>query len=297
MIISASRRTDIPASYAEWFVRRVRAGFCEVPNPMNPTQVSRISLRPEDVDVFVFWTRSPRALSVRLHELDCAQYRYYFLYSLLGYGPPIEENNPSLETALETFRRLSSMIGPERVIWRYDPIVFSNRTGVDFHLRNFETLSTALSGQTRRCVVSIWDDYRKLGKRLDILAVRGIQLRQPTSPELDRLMPQLAQLAAANGMEIVSCAEQLDLTRYGIGRGKCVDNDLLRRLFGLEVCATKDPSQRAVCGCVKSRDIGTYDTCLFGCSYCYATTDFDKAEANHRKHNPNLPSLLPTGRA
>lgn len=293
MIISASRRTDIPAFYSDWLMQRIRAGFCDVPNPINPAQVARISLRPEDVDAFVFWTRSPRALLARLPELDQAQYRYYFQYSLLNYGPPIEEHSPSLQTALETFRRLSSMLGPDRVIWRYDPIVFSNQTTVDFHLRNFERLAGALRQRTRRCVVSIWDEYRKLGKRLQLLASQGIQLHQPAACELDRLMPQLAHIAAANGMELVSCAEDHDFNRYGIPKGKCIDNDLIARLFGVEVCPTKDPSQRPVCGCVKSRDIGAYNTCVLGCSYCYATSDFEKARANRLRHDPECCSLLP----
>jgi hypothetical protein len=186
------------------------------------------------------------------------------------------------------------MIGPDRVIWRYDPIVFSRQTGVEFHLANFESLAKALQGHTRRCVVSIWDEYRKLAKRLRHLAAQGDDFYQPAPAELDQLMPRLKDLAGANGMEIVSCAEPLDLTRYGIRKGQCVDDGLIHRLFGLHVCGTKDPSQRAVCcGCVKSRDIGAYNTCLFECAYCYATFDFRTAKFNHQRHDPDHPLLLP----
>ncbi len=293
MIISASRRTDIPAFYAEWFVRRVRAGYCEVPNPMNPTQVASVSLRPEDVDVVVFWTRNPTPLLSHLPELDAAGFLYYFQYTLCGYGPPIEASNPPILAAIDAFKRLSSAVGRERVIWRYDPLVFSEMTTVDFHLKNFEVLSTSLRGFTRRCVVSIWDHYRKLGGRLEALSAQGIHVRQPEQAELDRLVPRLVELCAANGMELVSCAEEVNLEYYGVQRGKCVDDELIQRVFGREVCHKKDGSQRPACGCVQSRDIGMYNTCLFGCSYCYATTSFSTAAANRRKHDPDATSLVP----
>ncbi len=257
MIISASRRTDIPAFYAEWFIRRVRAGYCEVVNPMNPPQVARISLLPGAVDVIVFWTRSPRALMRKLPELDARGFRYYFQFSLLGYPKELEWRCPPENVAVESFRRLSNLVGKEKVIWRYDPIVLSEITEVDYHLHNFETLAGRLHGSTVRCVISVWDEYRKLSKRLKALEERRIRLRQPRREELDRLIPHMVQVAAAHGMEVVTCAEKLDLVRYaGVSRGKCVDDDLIRRVFNLEVCHRKDPSQRPVCGCVQSRDIG-----------------------------------------
>ena len=297
MIISASRRTDIPAFYAEWFLRRLRAGYCEVPNPFNPRQVARISLLPEDVSVVVFWTRSPRAMLSRLSELDSRGLCYYFQFTLCGYGGPIDGKSPSVATAVEIFRRLASRIGPGKVIWRYDPIVFSEATGVDFHLRNFEAISNALKGFARRCVVSIWDEYRKLAQRLETLSLQGIHLQQPQRAELDRLIPRLADICAANGMEIVSCAEELDLVPYGVQRGKCIDDELIRRVFGINVSHRKDSGQRAACGCVQSRDIGVYDSCLFGCVYCYATSCFRAAIANYRRHDPDAAALIPVGLA
>jgi hypothetical protein len=293
MIISASRRTDIPAFYSEWLVRRLRAGFCEVQNPMNLRQVSRISLLSQDVELIVFWTRSPRAMLGRLAELDRRDLRYYFQFTVCGYGAPIDGKSPSVATAVDTFQRLASRIGPGKVIWRYDPIVFSEVTDVDFHLSNFEKISSSLKGYTSRCVVSIWDLYRKLGQRLQTLELQGIHFRQPQGEELDRLIPGLVQLCSANGMEIVSCAEDVDLVRYGVRQGKCVDDDLIRRVFGINVCHQKDGSQRPACGCVQSRDIGAYDSCLFGCVYCYATRCFRTAAANYRKHDPEAASLIP----
>src|SRR5512135_950390 len=128
MIISASRRTDIPAFYSRWFMNRVRAGYCTVPNPFNANQVKRISLLPEEVDVIVFWTRNPRPLFPFLKELDVRGVRYYFQFTLLDNPRSIDPKTPPAESALQTFRALSEQVGPARVIWRYDPLVLSQIT-------------------------------------------------------------------------------------------------------------------------------------------------------------------------
>jgi hypothetical protein len=310
MIISASRRTDIPALYAPWFANRVRAGFCIVPNPFDARQTSRISLVPEDVEVIVFWTRNPRPLFRYLDELDERGYRYYFQYTLMDNLPLLDEHNPPAVAALDTFRRLADRIGSERLVWRYDPIVLSSLTPPDFHRRTYEMLAAALRGSTRRSVVSLLDVYGKIRKRLAGLAAHGVQLT-PLQAGADPLavapsglpggaaMPDwlaalsrdLAQIAQANEMEIVSCAEELDLQPYGIRPGKCIDDDLIARAFGLQVSHVKDPGQRKACGCVPSKDIGMYDSCLLGCRYCYATSSFERARQNYLRHDPNAPSL------
>jgi hypothetical protein len=160
MIISASRRTDIPAFYAEWMVNRVRAGFCTVPNPFNRHQVSCVSLRPEDVDAIVFWTRNPRPLIPRLGELDHCGLRYYFQFTILGYPRELDPKSPSVGAAVEAFKDLSGRLGPRRVIWRYDPLIFTSLTTAGFHRENYGRLAEALRGHTRRSVVSVVDIYR-----------------------------------------------------------------------------------------------------------------------------------------
>lgn len=292
MIVSASRRTDIPAFYADWFMRRVRAGYALVAHPMRPRSTYRVSLAPEEVTAIVFWTRSPRALMRWLPELDARGFRYYFQFTICGYGPPVDGNSPSATAAVDTFRRLAGSLGPERVIWRYDPILFSAHMTPSFHRQRFESLAGMLQGETRRCVVSVWDDYRKLALRLQRLAAQGVRLRQPTREELDWLMPDLADIAKSQGMEITSCAEELDLVPYGVVPGRCIDPELLRKIFGVDTPAGKDPSQRPACGCARSRDIGAYNSCLFECAYCYATTNFDVARYRRRQHDPTAPSLL-----
>jgi len=293
VIISASRRTDIPAFYAEWMIHRFRAGYCLVPNPINRAQVSRISLRPEDVDAIVFWTRNPRPLMRHLDELDARGYRYYFQFTILGYPRDIDPKSPPLATAVRTLRELAERIGPNRVIWRYDPIVFTGLTPPAFHRENFQRLAESFRGYTQRSVVSVVDRYRKIEDRLKRLEGTPAAVEDCPPAEFESLMRDLAASARAGGMDIVSCAEPIDLRPFGIRPGKCVDDEVIARAFGIEVPNTKDPAQRETCGCVASRDIGMYESCLFGCRYCYATKSFDRARANYNAHDALGPSLLP----
>lgn len=295
MIISASRRTDIPAFYAEWFIRRIRAGYCRVPNPYNRQQVGHVSLKPEDVDVIVFWTRNPKPLMAHLDEIDQRGFRYYFQYTLLGYPRQIDTNGPDRNTALKTFQQLAEQIGPERIIWRYDPIVFSQLTGAQFHEQNYSEIAEYLRGSTFRSMISVMDMYNKFSKRLDQLNQQGIGIidhNGHSSPRYDALMESIIQAAQENNIEIFSCSEERDMTHYGISPGKCIDDLYIKKAFGIEVGPKKDPGQRKVCGCVVSKDIGMYDTCLFGCQYCYATNNFERSKENYGKHNPESPSLM-----
>lgn len=291
MIISASRRTDIPAFYAKWFINRIREGYCTVPNPFNPKQVSRISLKPEDVDVIVFWTRYPRPLMPYLNELNDRGYRYYFLYTLMNNPRALDPKSPSHKRSLNTFRVLSNRIGREKVIWRYDPIVFTRISDWNFHGETYQRIAEELKGHTSRCIISIVDIYRKTAKRLKLLEGKGIRILAPPEKKFAELMKSMSDSAAINGMDIQRCAEAPGPALHGIPPGKCIDDGLSHRVFGLEVTHRKDPSQRAACGCVASRDVGIYDTCLFGCSYCYATTNLDRARERRRNHDPASPSL------
>lgn len=295
MIISASRRTDIPAFYSDWFINRIQAGYCTVLNPFNHTQISYVSFKPEDVDVIVFWTRNPAPLISHLEELESLGLRYYFQYTVLNNPRTLDAKVPSLSSALETFKKLSDQIGPDRVIWRYDPIVLTKDTGVRFHTESYRKIATELRGYTNRSVISVVDIYKKANKRLHQLHQAGTPII-PYSGEpdahFDFLMNSLVEIATQNEMEIVSCAEDLDLIRYSIRPGKCVDDEYIKKVFGLDVTHKKDPSQRAACGCVASKDIGAYDTCLFGCQYCYATASFDRAKNNFEAHDPQSPSLV-----
>jgi hypothetical protein len=192
-----------------------------------------------------------------------------------------------------TFKTLSDRLGPDRVTWRYDPIVLSNVTNPEFHKKTYETLAKQFRGYTSRSIISLVTVYRKARQRLAALIQAGIEVTPCEGEAFDDLMVSLASTARENDMTLLSCAQERDLACYGILRGKCIDDGLFRKVFGLEIRSAKDPSQRKACGCVKSKDIGMYDSCLYGCAYCYATNSFEKAKENYRTHDPEAPSLIP----
>ncbi len=290
MIISASRRTDIPAFYSEWFMNRIRAGYCLVTNPFKQSQVTRVSLEPEDVDAIVFSTRNPAPLIPHLPELDSRGFRYYFLYTITGYPKVLEPRVPPQEQAVRTFRELSKMIGPERVIWRYDPILITSISGFDYHPRCFEELAAQLEGATMAAKVSLADSYRAARMRLGRLARAGItyDLHPERSSEFPAMMVALVESAARHGIRVESCAEEVDLRPYGIQPGKCIDDGLIERVFGVSVPPAKDSGQRKTCKCAVSKDIGAYDTCPHGCLYCYATGFGHGKTAQHDPHSETL---------
>jgi DNA repair photolyase len=294
LIISASRRTDIPAFYASWLLNRLRAGYVSSVNPYNRTQVRRISLKPEDVDVIVFWTKNPTPLLPYLDEIDQMGLRYYFHFTLNDYPRILEPGMPELEERIGTFQQLAARIGKERVIWRYDPVLFTAQTDSNYHRRRFAALFARLASSTGRIVVSIADAYRGAGQRLAKLADRGYAVidHPQLEPEYARLFCEMADRAAGAGLAIYSCAEPFDLQPFGIQAGKCIDNDYIQQVFGITVTAKKDQAQRLECGCVVSRDIGSYDSCLHDCIYCYATRDQKTARQNYNTHREDSPSLL-----
>src|SRR5208337_1884423 len=293
MIVSVSRRTDIPAFYSKWFLNRIRRGWCLVPNPFNANQVSRVTLSTAEVDAFVFWSRNPRPLMRYLDQLDDMGCRYYFLFTLIGYPDRIDPGSPPLSLSIRTFQELSARVGPQRVIWRYDPIVLSGLSGTGFHESNFGLLAQELKGATGRCVISFVKPYRKARARMEAAAKgstrQGLEIG---SLPIRGLLSAISEAARENAMEIFSCASEQDLSAFGINPSKCIDADLISKLFAIQLRAPKDPCQRKQCGCAVSRDIGMYDTCLFGCSYCYATSSLERAKANYARHDPESPSLL-----
>ena len=294
MILSVSRRTDIPAWYAEWFCNRIRQGFVCVRNPMNFHQVSRISLSPDMVDGIVFWTRNPLPLMHHLDELRA--YPFYFQFTLTPYGKEIEPGVPDKQAVLlPAFQKLSRQIGPDRVIWRYDPILLSSRYSVDFHLTAFRELAQQLEGYTRKCVISFLDPYRSIESNMNRLG-----FRPPADREITALAQGLAAIAAGHHLALETCAEAISLEAFGIAHGHCIDRVLLERLAGCPLKLEKDKNQREACGCAASVDIGMYDTCRHGCLYCYATRHPGAVPRHCAAHDPNSPllsgSILPEDR-
>lgn len=285
MIISASRRTDIPTYYSDWFLKRIKAGYVYVRNPMNPHQVSQINLSPEVVDGIVFWTKNPTPMLDRLVELN--DYMYYFQFTLNSYGVDAEENIPNKsKVVIPAFQRLSDSIGPDRVIWRYDPIFLSKVYTVDYHIRYFEELAKRLSPYTRKCTISFLDLYRNTEKNIAILAPDKFPVERQT-----QLAKILAEIAHSYGLRIDTCAEEIDLSQYGIEHAKCIDDCLFGQLLQCPLEIKKDKNQRLGCGYAESVDIGAYNTCQNGCKYCYANYSSKAVYMSSKNHDPDSPLL------
>ncbi|GHT99330.1 hypothetical protein FACS1894142_6790 [Spirochaetia bacterium] len=262
MIISASRRTDIPAFYGEWFMRRLREQRVLVRNPMNPEQISEIDLTPENIDGIVFWTKDPKRLLPHLDELDRLGYAYYFQFTLTPYDKTIEPHVADKSEIIKTFTELSDRIGKERVIWRYDPIILSDTLTVEHHADAFETLCEKLHAYTEKCVISFVDAYSFLN------------IQELSADACSLLAQKLSAIADAYGLPLASCCEKIDPAEYHIAHNKCIDDELINRIRGSihksAITYKKDRGQRKECGCAASRDIGAYNTCDHGCVYCYA---------------------------
>jgi DNA repair photolyase len=285
MIISCSRRTDIPAFYSDWFMNRLRDGYVLVRNPRNHQQLRRVSLTPKDVDGIVFWTKNPEPFLDKLHLLK--EYSYYFQFTLTPYGKDIEPNVPPKTEIINAFLNLSDKIGAKRVIWRYDPILLSSHLNIDYHIQNFAALAKRLSGYTEKCVISFLDSYRHIQGRMSDLAVCP-----PDEAEMRVLAKAIAQIAASHNITVETCAEKIDLADLGIEHGRCIDDRLIAQLSGVNLKAEKDKYQRELCGCVASIDIGEYNTCNYLCNYCYANVSPNKVTRNRSLHSDQSPLLI-----
>lgn len=286
MIISASRRTDIPTYYSEWFFNRIKAGYVLVRNPMHAHQISKINLTPDVVDGIVFWTKNPTPMLDKLHLLK--DYTYYFQFTLNAYGQDVEVAIPSKNNQIvPAFQRLSDLIGPDRVIWRYDPIFLTRTYTPAYHTHYFEELAKRLSRYTRKCTISFLDFYRHTARNMAGLSLQNFPLEMQ-----EALAKSLAEIARSYGLKMDTCAEKMDLQQYGIEHARCIDDRLFGKLLSCPLKAGKDKNQRLECGCIESLDIGAYSTCRNGCLYCYANHSQKTVGANASKHNPQSPLLV-----
>jgi hypothetical protein len=285
MIISASRRTDIPAFYTDWFFRRLKEGFAAVRNPFNANQVKRVSLVPEDTDCIVFWTKNPTPMLDRLKELG--GHHFYFLFTLTPYGREVEGNLPSKkDVVLPAFLRLAEMIGPERVVWRYDPVFLSPRYTLETHMERFGYLANKLAGYTEKCIISFLDTYSSTEKRM-----REINPEDWQEVTMRTTARELSKIAHSYGMKMETCAEAIDLSEFGIGHANCIDGALAERIVKRKLDIKKDKYQRPECGCAESVDIGAYNTCPGGCLYCYANYNAGVVKKNTGRYNVVSPIL------
>jgi len=287
MILSVSRRTDIPAYYSDWFFNRIKEGFVLVRNPMNFRQISRVNIAPNIVDGIVFWTKNPAPMLTRLNELH--DYMYYFQFSVTPYGKDIEQNLPQKNPdILSTFKEVSEIVGNDRIIWRYDPILINTKYSAAYHLSAFEKIAKALHKHTKKVTISFIDtDYKGLKSNADKLNLTTL-----TSQMQTKLAHALASIAHKYNLTIDTCAEEIDLQEHGIGKARCINGRLFSKLLSHNLSIPKDKNQRTQCGCISSIDIGMYNTCMNGCLYCYANYNKKTVAGNFAKHNPLSPLLF-----
>lgn len=283
MIISASRRTDIPALYMEWFVNRLQAGEALVRNPMRYSQIRTVPLTPEHVDGIVFWSKFPEPMLQCLKQLQ--PYPFYILYTLNPYKQDIEPDLPDEKKRIDVFLRLADALGPDRLVWRYDPIVISETYPDSFHRENFARLAALLAGSTRSCKISFVQSYAKNRKALALA-----HALHPAPEQKISLAQHMQALAERAGITLGACCDS-DLIEAGLASAACVDARLIAKISGKKKAVRRDGGQRDGCSCSQSVDIGVYDTCTHGCVYCYANRSIIRAACNRDAHIPSSPFL------
>ncbi len=282
MILSASRRTDLPCYYSDWFLNRLEAGFVDFRNPVNPKQLYRLHLSPDTIDCIVFWTKDPWPLLEKLIHIDRMGYRYYFQFTITPYDRKFERYLRNKEEIIETFQRLSSQIGAERVIWRYDPIILNQWFTSDDHYKGFTYLCEQLHPFTRQVIFSFIDLYKK---------IKSPFIQEPNIDQAAELALFLSETAKRYDLIPSACCEPELLNRYGIQQASCIDKGVIESVCGISMDLKLDRHQRKGCKCCESIDIGAYNTCQNGCIYCYANYS-DGLVADHVSHHDPHSSLL-----
>ncbi|MEO8955497.1 MAG: DUF1848 domain-containing protein [Ktedonobacteraceae bacterium] len=298
MIISASYKTDIPTFYGEWFMNRLHAGYCKMVNPYGG-QIYTIDLTRDGVDGFVFWTKNIGPFVKYLPELRERGYSFMVQHSINGYPRELEFRVIDYAHTCEYMQRLAGEYGSEVGVWRYDPIVFTSLTTLDWHRRNFATLARALEGATNEVVISFAQVYKKTRRNMD-WAAREFAFAWDEHETIVRehgreLAVELAQIVQTYGMQLKVCSQAAFLVPGVVVEARCVDADRLERISGTSlVSKVKLQGNRKECGCFASRDIGAYDTCPHGCVYCYAVQQRDVALRRFKEHDPAGEFLFPS---
>lgn len=286
-IISASRRTDIPAFYMPWLMNRLRAGYVRYPNPFSG-EVYSVSLRPEDVHSIVFWSKGYRPLLPHLDELKERGYHFYFHYTITGAPQVLEPHVSDWQRSVQVFLELAKRTSLRHVLWRFDPILFTDELGAEFYLERFRDIAGALSGATQRCYFSFATFYGKVERQLERM---GVHFYDPTPETKQTLTKDIADIADAYGITLYVCCQDALVTGR-VQKAHCVDGDLLAKLFPDRPLVSELRPTRKQCGCMASRDLGMYDTCPYGCVYCYANQSRKAALARFQTHHPEKEMLV-----
>ncbi len=287
MIISATRRTDIPSYYGEWFLQRLREGFVFIPNPYNAQRYAKAYLTRNAVDIIAFWTKNPAPFLQYLPEIEKIGYPYFFQFTLTPYGKETERGLPNKSTLIDTFIELSKKIGKERLVWRYDPIIIDERYTLKYHTETFTYMAQKLSKHAARCVISFVDSYKNVNSRMGKDPTYAM-----TKENMQAVATIFSSIAQEHNLELFTCSEAIELEQFGIKHGACLDKKHIEKILGARINVQRDKNQRPDCLCVESIDIGTYNCCANGCNYCYALTSEQASLRNMAKHNSKAEVLI-----
>lgn len=279
-VISASRRTDIPAFYADWFVNRLQAGLVYVRQPYSQ-KMARVSLTSFDVSVIVFWSKNYAPLLGRLESIEKTTKNLFFHFTITA-NQELEPNVPGHKDAINDFRYLAARYTPEQLVWRYDPVCITDKLSFETHEERFSRCAELLHGSAKRCFISFVHPYKKVltnvGKYSDH------HLVELSNDQKRKYAQRLAKKAASHGIALYACCNDY-LLSVDIQKASCIDGQLLSRLFNIPL-DSRPTALRKECACTRSIDIGAYDTCAHGCLYCYANSNKDRAAAALQRHDP-----------
>lgn len=289
-IISVSRRTDIPAFYSDWFMNRLKDGFAGYVNPFGG-QKYIVSLKPEDVTCFVFWSKNYKPFIDKLKNTEDMGYKFYFNYTITGLPNIFECNLVKKETAIEALNELSNLYTPEHINWRYDPIIISDITDYNYHIKNFEYLAKKLEGYVERCYFSYAIQYGKVKRNFEKFEHENcLRIIDPDKDLRIKLADNLADIADEHAIKMFTCCGDYLLSQK-IGKAHCIDGKIIEELWYMTGFESSEKPTRKECGCTDSADIGTYDTCPHGCIYCYANMNKKVAAVRYEHHDKDAAFL------
>ncbi|WP_297204231.1 DUF1848 domain-containing protein [uncultured Brachyspira sp.] len=258
MIISASRRTDIPSLHTEWFLNRLKEKYIITQNPINKNKFYRIPLNKDITDIIVFWSKNPNIDFLKnVRDLG---YKFYIHFTITPYGKTIEKNIPNKDVLIKKFIDISSLFGKDSIVWRYDPIILNDEFDINYHINNFNNFASQLNACTDECIFSFIQIYSKIKNNIKNIYV----------DDNDKifLINSLKDIADKNNIKLKSCSQDFNLTE----KASCIDKERIQKILGYSIKEKKDKSQRKLCNCAESIDIGSYNTCKNGCIYCYANS-------------------------
>lgn len=283
MILNTGSRTDIPAFYAEWFVRRLREGFVMARSPYDLRRITRYIIDPSVVDLIVFCTKNPAPLLA--HREALSSFRQFWGVTITPYGKDIEPQAPPVETVIVSLAALSRIVGRRAVHWRYDPVFITEKYTLDFHQRAFRRMAERLAGATENCVVSFVDLYKKTQRNFP-------DLREVNAEERLTLGETFAAVGREHGIKVRTCLEGDDLAPFGIDTRGCMTQEVLEEAAGCRFRVPRISAARKGCTCLLGNDIGAYDTCAHFCRYCYANASIAAVRKNRARHDPASPLLV-----